>query len=256
MGDPFAAPLLGSVLDARKTLDAAQAQMVDARRRLWKAAKDAGLGVIAQRFADRSTPPESLVAGVEGRQDPPAVRVREACDELYASERAASSANDSLVAALGRLREALPPDERGVELVERLMGRPGRQYHRVFTLEGPRARTRVAARAVCGRKRTLFWRPAARRPVSTELCEACQGSRLALADETDEVRTAVRSSSGVRRAVRAVEALVSRVAGHALPVTILVVGGIVAGVLLDLGPVVDNPLGRFVATHVNAVIGR
>jgi hypothetical protein len=255
VADPFAPPLLDDVLDARKAITGAQADVVDARRQLWLASIACGLLRPAQQFSDRAVAPEVLLGAVEGRSDAAAEQLREAYEQLRAAEGAASCANDRNAAALGRLRLALPPSERRSELSERLLGHPGRQFHRVYALEDPRGRVRVAPRAVCSRRRTPMWRTPAGRPVDIQLCDACREGRQAFRGESDEVRTGLPTPSPARRVATEAQTLAVRLAWRGLPFAAVAAVILVAGTAFDLGPLANNPLGQFVVGQFGRVIG-
>jgi hypothetical protein len=100
-----------------------------------------------------------------------------------------------------------------------------------------------------------MWRFAEPHPIEIRVCEACRESREAFPGEPDEVRTGLPTPSYPRRVVREAEALLMRAAWRSLPVAAIACVVLVAGALLEVGPIANNPVGEFVVGHVGRVIG-
>jgi hypothetical protein len=243
MRDLLDPTLLAAVLARREEMDVTQATLVDARARLWRAARDAGNEPTSHRIGELQLLPEQVVEALGDRSDRAAEAVRSAFFQLSEAEAAATAACDAAGRAMRDLRSLLPPAYRTADLVERAMGRAGRQYHRVFVLEAAGAPVHTSSVALCGRKRSYLWKAPARRPLASELCRSCKRSRTA--SETDEVQ-ADAGASRLRRFRLPDRAALRR----AFPVISIFGAMVLAGGLLQLVPVVDHPLVQLVLGSV------
>jgi hypothetical protein len=187
MKDLLDTPLLAAVLTTRHAMDDSQAALVDARAHLWRAAREAGLEPVPHRIGQHELLPEALLQALHDRTDAPAEAFRVAYQDLAAAETHATESAKVAGRALRDFRASLPPAYRGADLVERLLGRSGRQYHRVFVLESAGAADVQGATALCGRKRSLLWRIPSHKLLESELCRACQRARIAAPEDVDEV---------------------------------------------------------------------
>jgi hypothetical protein len=239
MRDLLDPTLLAAVLTSREEMDVAQTALVDARARLWRAARDAGHEPTSHRIGELQILPDQLLEVVADRTDRAAEALRTAFLQLSEAEAAATRACDAAGRAMRDLRSLLPPAYRTADLVERAMGRAGRQYHRVFVLEAGGAPVHTSGVALCGRKRSYLWRSPARRPLASELCRSCQRSKAA--SETDEVQPDA-AASRLRRFRLPDRAALRR----AFPVISLFGAMVLAAGLLQLVPVADHPLVQLV----------
>jgi hypothetical protein len=253
MRDLLDPTLLAAVLASRASMASSQAELVDARAGLWRAARGAGHEPTSHRFGQLQLLPDELLETMAGRSDRAADAVRAAYAQLCDAERAATAACDAAAHAMRDLRGLLPAAYRSAELVERTLGRPSQSYHRVFALEAPGVQAHTASTALCGRKRSVLWRAPARRPLRSELCRPCQLARQGAHIAAEAAGNEPAGSRLMRlRRLRDFDLGALR---RAFPVISLFGAVLVAGGLLEIGPLADHPLVRLVLASIRSPIG-